>query len=223
MDHRMDALLRLEPRPLDEILGELCALRARRETDAAVQVPRVTLHLRSGRDLSGEVLRLGDEVRTGRWLVLHDHGPDPRRVELDAVYLPLASIEAITVHGAGTLASEAAAPTRLELKRRLAQLGARLAAAGTAATAEVDWVATPEDDAARRALGELTAALEPALLAIGADALGRAALVDKVRRVVLAVGAGRAVTLADGALRVVVPLEGAPDRDELRGELERVL
>ncbi|HSP80620.1 MAG TPA: hypothetical protein VLQ93_18970, partial [Myxococcaceae bacterium] len=97
------ALKELEARTLDELLTRLAELQPLRAKGEPVRLPRVTLHLRSGRELQGFLLELREDPRGGRSVVLHALSADARRAEPDAIFVRPESIEAITVHDLSSL------------------------------------------------------------------------------------------------------------------------
>ncbi|MCC7383238.1 MAG: hypothetical protein IT384_15485 [Deltaproteobacteria bacterium] len=210
-------------RSIEEWLDALAQLRARNEEDADVPVPRVTLHLSSGRAISGSVLRVG-ETRRGRTVVLHEPGPDPRRPEHDAVVVALASIEALTLHDAAALAPPPNAPTRLELLRAItAREGVLAARVGAPFTLEVEAGSAGESEDGRRVIAELLEEVSAAIEATAADDLGAQALRKVLTKVTLAVGSAPFVGWVDGVFVARAKAPGGLQRAEIRGALEQGL
>jgi hypothetical protein len=225
---RQHALWRLAAKSVDALLDELVALRRARGEAA---LPRVTLHLTSGRDLAGWVLDVQSSP-AGSALLVHRPGDDPRRPSDDALYLARAAVEAITVHEAGALAlsihSERTPPSRLELKRRAAELSAQVSqTVGEPVTFEISWDAVMESGPPLRSLEDLMIECAEALRGISADPLGRGALRERLRKVCFIEGPRAAAAMERDTLILCAPLgAGTPgrlDADALRGAIEASL
>lgn len=227
MSDRFQALEGLRARGLDEVLDELHGLKQRQREGLPVRIPTVTLHLRTGRDVVGHVLDVGDGPR-GRMVLLHVPGPELRNPQMDAMSLAAASIEAITVHDVerqGTPAETppAPAPSALQLRRRLAELqrtlGERLGR-----ELHVELSGEPDMDGLR-ALSALADRLGEVLQKLARDAMGQEVLREQVRRVVLAVSEGPSASLHEGVLTLTTGKAPArwPTAAELEKNLEAVL
>jgi hypothetical protein len=183
------------PERLLEELGEL-ARRIRR--GEALRRPRVTLHLGSARDLSGFVLDVGHEQGLTTVLL---HTPP----EWNVAHVPMTHIEAVTVHDVLGLSRPPAdappAPSRLELKRRLA--GAESQIAVQVGAPIVFTLPDPLDEAHLEPLGALLPAISEVLDTVAREENGRRSLQAKVKRVQLAVGDQPHVTLVGDALTVM--------------------
>ena len=188
-------------RDLEAVLDELAA--PEHERDVVV-----TVHLASGQRVIGHVREL---VRDRRGATLGVESlPQRGSIELDVTVIPLARIEALTVHGAvqpePRETKPAAASSPLELKRRARALAEQV-------TAQVGAPIAIEIDAGELAvLAPLFEQVRLALEHVCADELGRAALGQKVRTVRLAIGAP-GVALANQTLTATTatdqPLAGA--------------
>lgn len=220
---RQRALARLGAKSLDALIEQLAGLRRAR----GEQVPRVTLHLASGRDVSGWLVEA-----VGGQLLVHAAGDDPRRTGDDALFLPRAALAAITVHDAGELAlsleAERTPPTRLELKRRAAELSAAVSqAVGEPVTYEIAWDAVMESGPPLRSLEDLMLECTEALKGIASDPLGRSALRERLRKVCFVEGPRAAAAMEGGTLIVCATLaqgaEGRLDGEQLRGAIEASL
>ncbi len=231
MTDRERVLRDLEPRSAEAVLEELADLHARRAAGEALRVPRVTVHLRTGRDFTGSVLKVGeDRPGRGRHALLHLPGPDPRSVELDALHLPLDAVLAVTVHDAPSLAESPAElpppPTRFALKQRIADLSAWLGdRIGGIVACEISWDAVPESGEPLRALGDLIDHLRAIVDGIAGEPIGREALRSKLRKIWLGVGSHPSVALTDGTLLVTTTSAPAKrmGRDAIRDVLEKAL
>jgi antitoxin component of MazEF toxin-antitoxin module len=221
---RQRALHKVAAKSLDALIEQLLELK---RTRGDGQLPRVTLHLASGRQVSGWLL----DAQGGQ-LLLHAAGEDPRQAGDDALYLPRAALEAITVHDAGALAlqldAERPPPSRLDLKRRAAELSAQVSqVVGEPVTFEIAWDAVMESGPPLRALEDLMLECADSLTAIGGDPLGRGALRERLRKVCFVEGPRAAAAMEGGTLIVCAHLtEGAAgrlDSAELRSAIEASL
>ena len=206
MDPRIKALIDLPSKSLDEMLEMLAALSEKRRDNPAAPVPRVSVHLTSGRTLQGNVIKAGETRRSGRYVVFHDPGHDARNPAFDVVYLPVSVIEAITFHDQLTFARPAAgnAPPRLELKRKLATIEEAItAAAGKPLLIEVDWPTLAENEDDRLAVAKMAEAFHAALTGVLADDMGKQAVAAKLSKVSLTVGPNTSATLENGVFKVV--------------------
>lgn len=193
--------------PLDRLpplgLRELFEMLAQREVR-----PRVTLNLDSGHTVTGHLLAASE----GHLLLRQDG--------LDATYLPVEAVRAVTVHyGWDTVhvLSRGAVsempdrvPSRLELRRRLQE--AEL-------PTEVDWEAWPDGDLPLARLGSLLTALEALLLEIRGEHALEGVRIQPAGQTSVEVREGvllLSLALRDGDLEVLPP-------DRLRREVERIL
>lgn len=203
-----DALDQLPPLRLEALLDSLLAERA----------PRLTLRLDAGHTVTGELLAFADGQ-----ILLRDLGTGGG---LDATYLPLAAVRAVTVHYGHSNVHVAArgrlpamperVPTRLELKRQ---------AAGLPLPAQVDWDAWPATDLGCARLGAALTDLGKVLGELGKDSLGAEAL-RGLQGVRLQAGAeGPDVRVEGGVLVVRGCVDGADVRtpDDLRAAVEAAL
>lgn len=232
MKERHEALLQLSAKSVASVLQDLVDLRRRARKGEKVTVPLVTLHLKSGRDLTGWIVDAGEDSRHGENLVFHIPGRDFRNPDDDACYLPPATIEAITVHGAGghALALEQGrpAPSQIELNRRAEEMGRLVSTAcGTDVHFAVDWDATPDHGEPLKAMEDIMRMVAGVLTDICAEPLGRQAVLSKVRAVRLGQGPTARVALDGETLAIVVPVgttgEGRLSALDLRRAVESVL
>ena len=227
----------LPARALDELLEDLAGLQVRELRGEPVRVPRVTLHLHSGRELGGVVLQL-TQLRHGAAVVLRTGEQTRHDAGSDATYVPLSAIEALTVHDAASHAEvlSRGGPTPLHAEPPPTRLAARRAVQGhhqelTALLQhDLAWEAgidgTPDGEPLR-ALVRLSADVAGALKASAGDELGRSAIIASLQRVVLVNGKPPSVALVDGALRVTSPIHEGPGGQqspaELRAAIEKLL
>lgn len=202
------------------LLRELAGWKARANGGLPITVPVVTLWLRSGARITGFVADVRD------LMVLLLEIPEDRRQEpSDAVHVPLASVEAVTVHDderAGQARHDAPAPpSKLDLGRRLKLVEEAIRAAGIQARLVLQLKEESED--ALRAIEALAAAARGALEKVAAREDGKAAL-RPFSEVRLAIGADPAkVEGATLVLATPVELLGWPNADELAAKIEAAL
>jgi hypothetical protein len=216
----------LPAQPLDDLLASCVAAQVRAARGEPVAVPRVTLHLSSGRDVVGEVINLHADRRGPTALVMvvaiarGDASPA-------AAYVPLSTIEAVSVHEAARHAALLSwgqvsgpleeAPTRLEARRRLEQ---HRKEASAAAGLELTWVFNLDqvaDGEPLRGVVDLSADAVATVKAVASDELGRRALAEGVTAVSLEDGPEASVALREKRLVFVAPwARGRPARLSLK-------
>lgn len=227
----------LSARALDELVEDLAQLQQRELRGEPVRVPRVTLHLSSGRELSGMVLQL-TQLRHGAAVLVRTGAQTRHEAGADATYVPLSAIEALTVHEAASHAEALSrgAPEPSSLEPPPTRLAARRAVEGhrrelTALLLqdlgwEVGIDGTPDGEPLR-ALVRLSADVASALKATAGDELGRSAITSSLQRVVLVNGQPAGVALEEGVLRVTSPFHQGPGGQlpprELRAAIEKLL
>jgi hypothetical protein len=224
------ALKSLEARTLDELLTLLAELQPLRAKGEPVRLPRVTLHLRSGRELQGFLLEQRADQRGGKTVVLHALSTDARRAEPDAIFVRPEVIEAITVHDLPSLAQPPRGgpppPTKLELKRKLAERQATLAAAlGTPLELEVEWDSLPPEPEALAALDALGTRTFSVLEELTRELMGLEALRANVRKLRLSVGPAGQVLREQQSLLLAttVSVMGWMSQGDLHRAIEKVL
>lgn len=208
------------------MLEELADLGRRWREGENLRLPRVTLHLASGRELSGIVLDMGSDPMTDPSVLLHTPGPNPGQPDWDVAHVTFPAIQAVTVHDVPSQGRppEGAPPppSRLEVKRHVAALESALAAQLEGVRVTVAWEEDPE---ALRGLDDLVAALNAVLGDLLRDPDGVSALRAKVKQLQLGVAAEPKVSLSEGVL-LVFTAQAHPrrmTRDQLREEIEAVL
>ncbi|MEM6994331.1 MAG: hypothetical protein AAF721_27700 [Myxococcota bacterium] len=169
-------LMRLPVERPAAILGRLAVLRATAGEDAPR--PDVTVWLHSGVSLHGTVVGCdppGDAV-----LLQASSG------RLDAVFVALSTVAAVTVHASeatlpllrdvATPSPAGPPPTKLQLRRALSTLSQELSERlGHSIALEVRWTDFPTDEAALAVVWSTAKAIQGALSAVTADAMGRTA------------------------------------------------
>jgi hypothetical protein len=220
----------LEARTLEELLSQLGEFDKLRAKGEPVRLPTVTLHLRSGRDLQGVFLEQREDRGGKTVVVLHALSGDARRPQPDALFIRLEAVDAITVHEFPGLFQPAPGapppPTKLELRRKLAERQASLAATlGTPLELEVDWDTLPPEPEALGALDTLGARAFGVLEELTRELLGLEALRTQVRKVRLTVGPAAQVLREQQTLQLVtvVAVTGWLSKEDLRREIEKVL
>ena len=179
----------------------------------------VTLHLRSGLDLRGSILRIVRDDSGAMSLLVQPSGDGPERLD-ELTYLPLGAIEAVTVHAASEWLDivsfgefdrlPAEVPSLLAIQRRAKQIQEHLAAlTSTALQIEVAFETAGEDETERYALCQSLEETASALEAI-VERHGVAALARAVSVVDLAAGERPEVRRAAERLIVVSNLQDGP-------------
>ncbi len=220
-----DPLLRLPAKPVNQLITEIAELQERVCAGEPIVVPEVTLRLDSGQTITGSILRvLPASAPTDETCVL-------MRCQMDATYLSIAAIRAVTVHysaenlhllsGGKIKQSAGAVPSRLDLERQVRSLSTQLSPIAVT----VAWDEMVTTDEAFQSLEPLIKHLTEILLAIQADSLGIAAL-QQVDRVEIRFGTAQIIR-RDRVLEIGVAIV---DRDlvvlakaDLRQAIERVL
>jgi hypothetical protein len=174
----------MKPEKLDSLLERLSQISRRVAAGEPLERPTLTLHLLSGRSLSGVLFALESSHLT------LGSGRD------DLTHIPIHRLEAVTVHHISTLeqrVGNAPAPTSLDIRRQAANLELSLKERGL--TLELS-VPESREDVALEALNAALSALGLALEGLAADSLGYEAL-RNVRSIVLE-GAEEPNTLLEG-------------------------
>jgi hypothetical protein len=196
-------------RDLETHLDELTAA-TRHWRDGKGERSLVTLHLASGARHTGYVLE-----RTRTTLTLE--GPPQRGTcDIDVMVIPIARIEALTLHAAQTLVEVPRVPdsatSMLDLRRRAKALADMLSTrVGKPIAIEIDGGELAE-------LGPLFEHVKLALERVCADQLGRGSLAERVQRVELG-GGGPSISLANGALVIRGPVSA----DRLQRDIDNAL
>jgi len=216
------AALRELPQSPEPLLQRLVELGNRGEESRAL----VTLHLASGTHVRGLLLARGDDTRYGAaWILQEDTG---QRSSDDLVYVPIAAVESVTVHGVAALIEHLGAakppPSRLELQRLAKEASGTLASSlGRVIAFEPD---APADEPSARAMAALLKRFAGVLRDVASEALGKEALAA-VDRVVLHAAEALRVAREGDALVVSAPLSsgagGLPSGSELKSAVDDAL
>jgi hypothetical protein len=233
MDPREAALFDIVPKKVDELLSELAALRRREKGGEAVRVPFVTLHLRTGRNFTGRVIKLADDKRGGQTVLFQDTGLDLRSPRYDVVHFASTLVEAITVHDAHTLETPPSSvlrgptPSKLELKRKIVALEQDLSGRmeGASLSIEIMWDTVPDSEDALVVVQDLVGETEHVLRDLLADPMGLEAIRQKLRKVAIQVGAHASSKMTGTTLTLVTSASWNDrlSKDVLRSGLEKGL
>ena len=230
MNEREKALLELPVKAADELLSEMAVLRSRQKEGVAARIPLITLHLRNGRDMQGWVLKVGDAARgAGRQVLLQPQG-EGRSSAWDATYIPLSSVDAVTVHDIPGLDEAPPGlpppPGRLQLKRALAELAERLLKdLGKPVVCDIAWDAVPESGEPLRGIGEVIEHVRVITDDLLRDEMGKQSLKAKLGKIWFGIGSQPTVAIQGETLIVTttaVPA-GRMTRTEIRAAIEKAL
>jgi hypothetical protein len=220
------SLQRWPSRSLEQLFDDLAQLGRRWREGEELRVPRVTVLLRSGLELTGFVLDVHGDRAGGRTvLVRSPAAAHPSGV--DVTHVPWATIDALTVHDIASWdkppADAPPPPTKEELLNR----------ASLASEAIAEKVGTPiaielelgDDDAALEPLDWLLRQVRAALLDVASTPSSADAMRGRVKQVRLTVGIQPLTAFADGALVITTPLSWnkRASPDGLRRELAALL
>lgn len=232
-DRKEKTVASLPARRVDQVLLDLIAIRRRWREGDPVTVPQATLHLRSGRDLSGWVVAL----ESGALLLQTGH-----ESQRNATYLDPAQVEAITVHDAMDVApflsdgrisgvvpppaDGTPPPSRLDVKRKLVEHQAAFSkVTGGEAAVDVAWEGI-EDGEPMRTLLSLVADTVDVLSTISRrDAEGKEA-VAKVKKLWFGDGGIAALRQMDTIVvtsRFKLGPAGRLSKSDLLPALEKIL
>ncbi|WP_244225076.1 hypothetical protein [Corallococcus sicarius] len=136
----LESLGRGHVRSVWEVMEAMSILMTRRNEGLPLNLPQVTLFLRSGREVTG-ILREYGEFRQGRGVLLNTSGrPGSRTGSADVTFVPDGVIEALTLHDVTVLdtpASSMPESSALHLRRHLPAMADKVSTAwGMSVTAE---------------------------------------------------------------------------------------
>ncbi len=212
---RLRALPARSPEQILAVLASASAEQSKREGN----LPVATLHLASGRELTGCVIGLVDQ-RGVAAVVMQTGSTNRHDPGSDATYVGVGSVAAVTVHDAAAIAELLAGgalrvaeppPTRLAARRSTQDDLSRLSDAlgkQIAYRADVDGTAEGEP---MRALTEASRRTVDALLLVAKDAMGKQALAE-LREVAIAVGGTPKALHTAGVLQVTADEHVAPEK-----------
>lgn len=234
-----DPLDKIPLRDCKTVLTELANLRLRYCRGEDVKFPRVVLHLRSGKDLYGFVVKLGVfDQSTMVELALLEAGE--RFNEPSMAFVNVANVDAVSILQVGQLRhylsfgetpqpDVAAAPTKLDIKRKAVRFSAILTELiGAPITVEVDWAGITETDQCLRNLAGLMSDADGELAGLCDVAFNRAEMSRKVHTITFAAGDRLTAHLDKGgnlsiAGPVAIKNTFAVDRVQLKETIQKAL
>ncbi|WP_223646969.1 hypothetical protein [Corallococcus sp. EGB] len=200
----LESLARGPVRSAWEVLEAMSILMRRRDEGLPLNLPQVTVFLRSGREVTGLVREYG-EFRQGRGVLLTtSSGYGSRGDALDVTFVPDGVIEALTLHDATVLDTPAKSmpeSSPMHLRRHLPAMADRLSSAwGTKVAVELGTPADLEQEAHIQSLAWLVERAGEVLSTMAGPPDVGAALREQVRKVRLFVGDAFGAKLTDGTL-----------------------
>lgn len=199
----------------ESVMAKLLQLR-----DRPASTPRVTLHLKSGRDLEGFIIDVSAKA------VLLERAAASNQ-DVSAIYVDLVRIEAVTIHEAGAIALHPSfappAPTKAEVVKRAEELGKAVSqASGTRLAFEIVWRDVPESAESNRVLVQAMQQTANALREIASDDEGKDAL-KKLRRASFAFANEAKASVTEATVWVKATATPTGKRWLTAEELQRVL
>jgi len=191
-----DNFFRLPAKPVRRVLEALAGLADRRRAGEEFPLPLMTLHLRTGRDIVGRILRLEDDSQFGWTLLVQIERDLFQNARQSAVYVfpdmiaavvvhdPLSIAEALSDGAISAPAPSTPPPTKLEVQRLADELSKATALKAPSITGwEILWDAVPASGEPLRSLTSLIKDAYSLIQEATQDALGKEALgaVQKVR------------------------------------------
>lgn len=221
----LESLARGNVRSVWEVLEAMSILMRRRNEGLPLNLPQVTLYLRSGREVTGLIREYG-EFRQGRGvLLITSSGYGSRGDGLDVTFVPDGVIEALTLHDATVLDTPAKSmpeSSPMHLRRHLPALADRLSSAwGTKVAVELGSADALEQEAHIQPLAWLVERADEVLVKLASAPDVGDVLRERVRKVRLSVGDAFGVRLSDGALELATSRR--PAAWPLESELARAV
>ncbi|GMU00767.1 hypothetical protein KH5H1_48870 [Corallococcus caeni] len=200
----LESLARGHVRSVWEVLEAMSILMRRRNEGLPLNLPQVTVFLRSGREVTGLVREYG-EFRQGRGvLLITSSGYGSRGEGLDVTFLPDGIIEALTLHDATVLDTPAKSmpeSSPMHLRRHLPAMGDKLSSAwGTKVAVEFGTATELEPEANIQPLAWLVERTGEVLGRLATTPDVGDVLREKVRKVRLFVGDAFGAKLTDSTL-----------------------
>ncbi|NOK17708.1 hypothetical protein [Corallococcus carmarthensis] len=200
----LDSLARGHVRSVWEVLEAMSILMRRRNDGLPLNLPQVTLFLRSGREVTGLIREYG-EFRQGRGVLLLTSGGYGSRGEgLDVTFVPDGVIEALTLHDATVLdtpAKSMAESSPMHLRRHLPAMADKLSSVwGTKLTVEFGTAAELEREGNSQPLAWLVERTGEVLSKLATKPDVGDVLRENVRKVRLFVGDAFGAKLTDDTL-----------------------
>jgi hypothetical protein len=231
------ALYSLPPRNVKALVDELALLSVRSSQGEKIELPLITLHLKSGRDFAGWLLARGGEKREELGAVLlRLFQPGTSPAVPDLLYVDLTNIEAVTVQNPISklprLSEKWIEPppnfkpvSRHAIKQDLNTLAQSIEQKfGMYLILEVSWETMPDTAEARFWLQEAVYEVGTTLSAIMADELARQSIVPVLQIVKFRSGEPPSLQLQEKTLLVTIDFalgkNGCLKGDELRRAIE---
>jgi hypothetical protein len=209
-------------RNLEQLVDDLSQLGRRWRAGEPVRVPRVSVWLRSGVTVMGEVVDLHQDRSGTRTLIVRAQTAEP--AEVDVLHLNWAAIDGLTVHDLANLEKPpealATTTTRAQLERRASDVTEALAQkVGT----PIAFVLEATD--ALEPLDWLLRAVEEVLLELAQDQRFADAMRGRVRQIKLGLSVNSGLVFADGVLTFTTPTgwNKRTSREALERELRALL
>ncbi|MFB1482380.1 hypothetical protein [Corallococcus sp. RDP092CA] len=221
----LESLARGHVRGVGEVLQAMSTLMRRRDEGLPLNLPQVTVFLRSGRELTGLVREYG-EGRQGRGvLLITSSGYGSRGDGLDLTFIPDGAIEALTLHDATVLDTPAKSmpeSSPMHLRRHLPALADKLSSAwGTKVAVELGAPTELEEEAHIQPLAWLVERAGEVLTRLTRVPDVGDVLREKVRKVRLSVGESFGARLAGDTLELATSRR--PPAWPLDSELEQAV
>jgi hypothetical protein len=221
----LESLARGNVRSVWEVLEAMSILMRRRNEGLPLNLPQVTLYLRSGREVTGLIREYG-EFRQGRGVLLITSGGYGSHGEgLDVTFVPDGVIEALTLHEATVLDTPAKSmpeSSPMHLRRHLPALADTLSSAwGSKVAVELGSADELETEANIQPLAWLVERTGEVLAQLASTPDVGDVLRERVRKVKLSVGDSFGARLSEGTLSLTTSRR--PPAWPLESELARAV
>jgi hypothetical protein len=215
------------------VLQMLANARDQYRHGAELDLPSVSVHIRSGKEFSGYVLNLGSSGQS-QILLLEISEEGVRYPQPKVAYIAVNDIDAVEVadaakfaqllsFGEANLVPQTPPPTRLDIKRKLTRASALVGDLVKAPVAfDVDWESIPQNNEYLRQLANSISDVTCTLGYLADDLFNRAEIAKKVRTVRLRSGSELAVSAKNGLLLVSVKFDSKRDPQALQQLREAV-
>lgn len=226
-DERIITLYKLPAKRLFTVLEELKALRSRQDKGEEVVVPVITLHLKSGRDMTGVLIGM-EEDRHEQCILFHLYDSMRMSPTYSVVYLNPGSIEALTLNNIADIAHQFSfgkisrpAPTKLEMKRKLKGISDKFAEkCGKRIDFVIDWMTIPKNYESMSELDELVNDFFCVISDLTEDAIAMETITKSVNQVIFQNSKNDFVSLISDSLTVSTNMETEPASRLTRQQLK---
>lgn len=230
-DERINTLYRLPAKRLHSVLEELKSLRCRQDKGEEVVVPVITLHLKSGRDMTGVLIGM-EEDRHEQCILFHLYDSMRMSPTYSVVYLSPGSIEALTLNNIADIAHQFSfgkisrpAPTKLEMKRKLKGISDKFSEkCGKHIDFVIDWMTIPKSEESMSELDELVNDFFCVISDISDEAMAMEIITKSVQQIIFQNSKNDFVSLINDSLTVSTNMEAEPSgrltRQQLRDMTE---